>query len=61
MSCHLVTFDGVCLGRYPNRAAATRALATIQANCAAINGRGCRAPIEIEESVTKPVKRKRRK
>lgn len=49
MKFNLVTFDGVQLGSYRSRSAAERALETIQRNCAAINGRGARAPVRIEE------------
>lgn len=49
MKFELVTFDGVWLGSYRSRGAAERAMKTIQRNCAAINGRGARAPVKIEE------------
>lgn len=49
MKFNLVTFDGVWLGSYRSRSAAERAMKTIQRNCAAINGRGTKAPVRIEE------------
>lgn len=49
MKFDIVTFDGVWLGSYRSRASAERAMKTIQRNCAAINGRGARAPVKIEE------------
>ena len=49
MKFNLVTFDGVWLGGFRSRSAAERAMKTIQRNCAAINGRGAKAPVKIEE------------